>query len=116
MAFLPGLAQNPEDFRFSVLKMRDGVRQIQEVVLLMDRTMESVVTIMDFMDRFQNPASGKGGKNKSAPTVNQMMQSLKTVDIRQIMDFLQSPLVQELLSMNEEGKDAQDHTSLAKGG
>src|SRR5699024_6417694 len=89
--------QDPQQTQHSLLTIRNQVRGFREQIEQMERTMDTLCHVMDAIDKFNSPG------RKSHGSHNNLLRSFQNIDFKQVMNFLQSPLVQALVeTMAEE--------------
>jgi len=90
--------QDTRQAKNSLLVIRNQVRGFREQVEQMEKTMDTLFNVMEAIDKFNSPSS-----TKSAGAHNNLFKSFQNIDFKQVMNFLQSPLVQALVeTMAEE--------------
>lgn len=83
--------------KHSLVKAREQVRSVREQLQQMENTIETLFTVMDAVERF-----GTSGK-KGAGSQTNLLKTFQNIDFKQVMNFLQSPLIQALVeTMAEE--------------
>lgn len=83
--------------KHSLVKAREQVRSVREQLQQMENTIETLFNVMDAVERF-----GTSGKKGTGSQTN-LLKSFQNIDFKQVMNFLQSPLVQALVeTMAEE--------------
>jgi prophage DNA circulation protein len=90
----------------SLVKVREQFKGIREQLHQMESAMETLYNVMDAMERF---GSGAGTKVKNQ---GNLLKSFNNIDFKQVMNLLQSPLVQALIeTMAEEEPKGKKSTS-----
>lgn len=90
--------QDTRQAKHSLLTIRNQVRGFREQVEQMEKTMDTLFTVMEAIDKLGTPSSVKGSGSQS-----NLLKSFQNIDFKQVMSFLQSPLVQALVeTMAEE--------------
>ena len=93
--------QETKNMRASMLKMRDQVKGVREQLEQMEVTIDKLLDLSEVMDRL-----GKSGKKGKASSSLNLVQTLQHMDFKQVMNLLQSPLVQALIeTMTEESTE-----------
>ena len=90
--------QDTSQAKNSLLVIRNQVRGFREQVEQMEKTMDTLFNVMEAIDKLGTPSSIKGAGAQS-----NLLKSFQNIDFKQVMNFLQSPLVQALVeTMAEE--------------
>lgn len=74
----------------SLIAIRNQVREFREQIEQMERTMDTLCNVVEAIDKFNAP-----GKNRG--TQSNLLKSFQNIDFKQVMNLLQSPLVQALV-------------------
>lgn len=89
--------QDAMNMKHSLIKAKEQVRSVREQLQQMENTMETLFNVMDAVERF-----GTSGKKGTGSQTN-LLKSFQNIDFKQVMNFLQSPLIQALVeTMAEE--------------
>lgn len=89
--------QDAKTMKHSLVKAREQVRSVREQLQQMEHTIETLFNVMDAVERFG--ASGKKGPGSQT----NLLKTFQNIDFKQVMNFLQSPLIQALVeTMAEE--------------
>lgn len=89
--------QDTRQAKNSLLVIRNQVRGFREQVEQMEKTMDTLFNVMEAIDKLGTPSV------KSAGAQSNLLKSFQNIDFKQVMNFLQSPLVQALVeTMAEE--------------
>ncbi|MBO8170685.1 MAG: hypothetical protein H0Z33_02220 [Bacillaceae bacterium] len=83
---------NPNDVRYKVLRLRDGIKQANTFIKQMDDAMDSMITVIDFLEQL---SGNRGNRSLSG---NEILKKLNHVDFKQIVEILQSPIIQSILT------------------
>jgi hypothetical protein len=103
LALLATPKQETKNMRTSMLKMREQVKGVREQLVQMEATLDKLLDLSEVMDRLGK--SGKKGKGKDSNSLN-LVQTLQHMDFKQVMNLLQSPLVQAIIeTMTEESTE-----------
>ena len=102
LALIPPPKKEAKSMKISLLKIKDQVHSFREQMEQVESTMGTLVQMLDAMERFGglSKVGGTVGKNQA-----NLLSSLNQIDFKQVMNLLQSPLVQALLeTLTEEKK------------
>ncbi|HJV46547.1 MAG TPA: hypothetical protein VJ824_12580 [Bacillota bacterium] len=85
--------QETNTMKDSLVKVREQFKGIREQLLQMETAMDTLYNVMDAMERFSSGTSVQvKGKNES-----NLLKTFNNIDFKQVMNLLQSPLVQALI-------------------
>ncbi|GAB7386250.1 hypothetical protein BSNK01_00850 [Bacillaceae bacterium] len=82
--------QKPKDLKKMAYKMREDIRNLSLTVHQIEEMLESFCGFCDMMEHVQRK---KGSLNSAS-----LVKTLKRIDFKQLVELLQSPLVQALLT------------------
>lgn len=103
-----------EQMRYTILRMRDNIKQASTMIQQIDQAMDSIVSAFDLMDQFGIGFGKKKGKNQSIQ-VSSLLKKLNHVDFRQLIEILQSPMIQSLLTDDLKINDVESTTKRKSG-
>ncbi len=119
LAITPKKESVPADFKTSVLKMRDNIKGISSTIRQMEETMDTIYGAMEMLDSLgkrSQKSAVLGPKSQkllaqeteeettSQSAASSLSNALGNIDIGQLINILQSPLVQNLLTQSNTGQ------------
>jgi hypothetical protein len=110
MKYLPSLlTKSPDEMRTSINTVREWSSQVRGTMSQMEQTLSTLTSLIGMYERWTENsqkratvrAAEQGGANAVERSPFSFIKSLNTIDFRQIISLLNSPLVQALLEMDE---------------
>ncbi len=103
-----------EDMRNTILRMRDNIKQATVMIQQIDQAMNSIVSAFELMDQFGIGFGKKKGKNQSLQ-ISSLLKKFNHVDFRQLMEILQSPVIQSLITEEFQSDHEQESSTKRRG-
>ncbi|WP_152667785.1 hypothetical protein [Aneurinibacillus tyrosinisolvens] len=111
-SFLKGLpsllTKSPTEMKASIRTVRQWSSQMRGTMAEMEQTLDTLTNLLGMYDRWNESSKTRSTLRAAAKTTGEkssiplsFMKTLNTVDFRQIISLLNSPLVQALLEMDE---------------
>jgi sucrose-6-phosphate hydrolase SacC (GH32 family) len=101
LAMLPTKKSEAKNMRISLLKMKDQLQGVREQFQQMEVTMDKLIEVMVAVERI-----GGAGKNGKLSNQAGLLKSFQHIDFKQVMNLIQSPLVQAFIeTMAEDSGD-----------
>ncbi|RKD25690.1 hypothetical protein BEP19_01750 [Ammoniphilus oxalaticus] len=82
--------QDPSQTKHSLLTIRNQMRGFREQLEQMEKTMDTLFHVMDAIEKLNSPSKSSGNPSN-------LLKSFQNIDFKQVMNLLQSPLVQALV-------------------
>jgi|GEM_PF-4542350 len=101
--------QETKNMKISLQKIKDQFREAREQLQQIESTMDTLYNVLDTMERFGKQKIGQGNKTQS-----NLLKSFQNIDFKQVMNLLQSPLVQALIETMAEEEEPSKSPSKKK--
>jgi len=101
---------NPKELRNSIHSIREWSAQMRGTMIQMEQTMDTLTNLIGMYERWQGSRKTKtltanGVLDKNGQSFLKM---LKSIDFQQILNILNSPLLQALLELNDEEQEEEN--------